>query len=223
MGRLGPYLLGPNDTPENGIYTGDAKTLAKAIPDNSIDLIFTDPVYQNIDDYEWLSKTAQRVLKPTGHLLTYVTQEHLPQQLAALGHDLAWGWIFHIQVFGRRAAIWKKKVQACGQLIAWHTPGQFKHPGWASDFMGVTMGRFGSGHKWQKGIKESLEFIEAFADPHQVVVDFFCGSGTIPVSCVLLDCYHLGFEMDPDVAKQARRQIHEVVNPFFRFEQAPLF
>ena len=38
--KLGPYLLGPNDTPENGIYTGDARELAKAIPDESVDLIF---------------------------------------------------------------------------------------------------------------------------------------------------------------------------------------
>ena len=29
--KLGPYELGPNDTPENGIYTGDARELARAI------------------------------------------------------------------------------------------------------------------------------------------------------------------------------------------------
>ena len=45
MDSLGPYLLGPNNTPENGIYTGDAWELARAIPDESVDLIFTDPVY----------------------------------------------------------------------------------------------------------------------------------------------------------------------------------
>jgi hypothetical protein len=54
MERLGPYLLGPNDTDENGIYCGDARELAKAIPDESVDLIFTDPIYDRIDDYRWL-------------------------------------------------------------------------------------------------------------------------------------------------------------------------
>jgi len=43
--KLSPYLLGPNSTPENGIYAGDAKELAKLIPDESIDLILTDPPY----------------------------------------------------------------------------------------------------------------------------------------------------------------------------------
>lgn len=56
--QLGPYLLGPNDTPENGIYTGDARELAKAIPDESVDLIFTDPVYDRIEDYRWLAETG---------------------------------------------------------------------------------------------------------------------------------------------------------------------
>ena len=53
---LGPYLLGPNDE-NQGIYTGDARELAEAIPDESVDLIFTDPVYDRIDDYRWLAES----------------------------------------------------------------------------------------------------------------------------------------------------------------------
>jgi len=34
---LGKYLLGPNDTPENGIYTGDARILSEAILNEDID------------------------------------------------------------------------------------------------------------------------------------------------------------------------------------------
>ena len=42
----------------NEIITGDARELAKDIPDNSIDLIFTDPPYakEYIPLYGWLSK-----------------------------------------------------------------------------------------------------------------------------------------------------------------------
>lgn len=35
----------------NQIVTGDARELAKRIPDESVDLIFTDPIYDCIDDY----------------------------------------------------------------------------------------------------------------------------------------------------------------------------
>ncbi len=42
---LGPYLLGPNDTAENGIYAGDALECLAGIPDRSIDALITDPPY----------------------------------------------------------------------------------------------------------------------------------------------------------------------------------
>ena len=60
------------DIPEeyrNKIVTGDARVLAERIPDESIDLIFTDPVYDRIDDYRWLAETAARVLRNNGSLL----------------------------------------------------------------------------------------------------------------------------------------------------------
>ncbi|MBU1621856.1 MAG: hypothetical protein KJ604_20565, partial [Gammaproteobacteria bacterium] len=74
MDSLGPYLLGPNDTPENGIYTGDARELAEAIPDESVDLIFTDPVYDRIDDYRWLAEAVARVLKQDRACLVWCAQ-----------------------------------------------------------------------------------------------------------------------------------------------------
>ena len=61
--KLGPFLLGYNDI-NQGIYIGDAKPLCEDIPDESIDLIFTDPIYQNMDDYAWLAEMASRKLKP---------------------------------------------------------------------------------------------------------------------------------------------------------------
>jgi predicted methyltransferase len=81
--HLGPYLLGPNDE-NQGIYTGDARELARAIPDESVDLIFTDPVYQNLDDYRWLAETAARVLKPDSACLVFCGIGWLGETIAAL-------------------------------------------------------------------------------------------------------------------------------------------
>ena len=49
---------------------GDMKTLGENIPDNSIDLIFTDPPYNeaSLSLYGDLAKLADRVLKPGGSL-----------------------------------------------------------------------------------------------------------------------------------------------------------
>ncbi|MBC8461478.1 MAG: hypothetical protein H8D67_26180 [Deltaproteobacteria bacterium] len=107
--KLGPYLLGPNDTPENGIYTGDAKILSEAIPDESIDLIFTDPVYQNIEDYEWLSQIALRILKPTGQMLIYQAHKWLPETMIALT-PLNYVWTLGEQIVGQQARYWPLKI-----------------------------------------------------------------------------------------------------------------
>ena len=50
------------------------ETLGENIPDNSVDLIFTDPPYNeaSLSVYADLAKLADRVLKPGGSLITYV-------------------------------------------------------------------------------------------------------------------------------------------------------
>ena len=65
MEKLGRFLLGPNDTPKNGIYTGDAKFLAKDIPDESVDLIFTDLPYpkEYLYCFRDLAEFSSRILK----------------------------------------------------------------------------------------------------------------------------------------------------------------
>ena len=57
----------------NEIYTGDMLELSKSIPDNSIDLIFTDPPYpyEFIQTYSWLSEVAARVLKNNSLCFAY--------------------------------------------------------------------------------------------------------------------------------------------------------
>lgn len=49
--KLGPYVLGPNDAPECGIYTGECAKMMAALPDGCIDLTVTSPPYDNLRDY----------------------------------------------------------------------------------------------------------------------------------------------------------------------------
>ena len=67
--------------PLNTVIQGDSRELAKSIPDESVDLIFTDPVYENIDDYAWLSETAQRILKPNSACLVFCANRKLYKPL----------------------------------------------------------------------------------------------------------------------------------------------
>ncbi len=77
----------------NKITTGDARELTKLIPDESIDLIFTDPVYDRIEDYEWLAKEAYRILKPDRACLVWCGIGYLPETLDAMRtSELTYRW-----------------------------------------------------------------------------------------------------------------------------------
>ena len=68
------------------LLQGDMRKLAydaELIPDNSIDLIFTDPLYHReyLPLYTNLAEVADRVLKDGGSLVTYIGQYALPKIL----------------------------------------------------------------------------------------------------------------------------------------------
>ena len=68
------------------LLQGDMRKLAygaELIPNNSIDLIFTDPLYDrgHIPLYTNLAEVVDRVLKDGGSLVTYIGQYALPETL----------------------------------------------------------------------------------------------------------------------------------------------
>ena len=77
-----------------GLYLGDFRVEGDVIPDNSVDLIFTDPPYDRkaIQLYDGLGEFAARVLRPGGSLVAYVGHIQLPEVLPALGIHLRYWW-----------------------------------------------------------------------------------------------------------------------------------
>ncbi len=86
--KLGPYPL-------NSIITGDARELAQAIPDESVDLIFTDPPYddESVPLYGWLAETAARILKPGGFCFAYTGNRWLNKILPLMNESLDFFWM----------------------------------------------------------------------------------------------------------------------------------
>ena len=84
------------DMPEeyrNQIVSGDARELTKRIPDESIDLIFTDPVYDRIEDYEWLGLMGTKKLSQGGDVLVYCAHYHLADTIVAMKKSLDYRWV----------------------------------------------------------------------------------------------------------------------------------
>lgn len=76
------------------LLVGDFRHVSAPIPSASVDLIFTDPPYDQTaaNLYGDLAQLAARVLKPGGILMTYSGQMHLPQIYASMGQHLEYMW-----------------------------------------------------------------------------------------------------------------------------------
>src|SRR6266700_6853055 len=112
----------------NSILTGDAQLLSSSIPDESIDLVFTDPPYQKefLPLYGWLAKESVRVLKPGGFLLTYAGNVHKDKVILELSAQLEYFWDYITVHAGMGSIVWNRKTVARHKSILAYTKGQGK-------------------------------------------------------------------------------------------------
>jgi hypothetical protein len=230
---LGPFYLGSNETVNNGIYTGDARDLAKGIPDESVDLIFCDPPYglDSLWCYEWVASEARRILRPEGWLLAMCGSMYLNQVMHLLSKWMHYFWEFHVAL-GGRGAVWFRRgnnaipiVVKSKPLLAFCQKDQWPLP--RTSVLG-TFGGTGEDkryHIWGQDETSARYYIDCFTEQDDIVCDPFCGGGTTPAMARVLGRRYLCFEIDPVVARRARDRVRLTQPPLFvpEPEQAPLF
>lgn len=215
----------------NHIVTGDARRLAEHIPDESIDMIFTDPVYENLDDYCWLAETAARILKPGRACLVWcssVTQyavQPLMRQYLNFVLPLTYTKVAKAyQMFGYKTFLWSTPC-------LWFQKGSHDHA-WLIDTVVdhcnaivSTTAPPTNTYKWHKNPEAYIRWLTAFTRPGDVVYDPFTGSGSLPVECKRLRRNFVASELMPDVAELARQRVAAALVPDIRFdpEQSELF
>jgi methylase of polypeptide subunit release factors len=204
------------DEYRNQIVTGDARELAKRIPDESVDLIFTDPVYDRIDDYRWLAETAARVLKPDRAVLVWCGIGYLPETMRALnGHNLQYKWqLVAGRPKGFRSGFCMNRVFSNWQSLLWFEVGKSTPVETISDLVfSNNPGNMVFHEKWSKNINPYLHWLRRFTDIGAVIFDPFTGGGTVPAVCKMLQRNYIASEIDPDTADLARDRVRNTQPP----------
>jgi len=179
-----------------------------------VDLIFTDPIYQNIDDYRWLAETAARVLKPRGICFAYYWGTLAPLIMEAMRVP---NMIFRSPVFDLKIGVASLDGGRNGRImtrpaLAWSKVEHDKSF-WLDDVVySRPMGK-DVNHKWAKNPSAAQRWLSMI--PNGLTVDFFAGGGTHLQVCKMLGRQWLAFEIDPDVAEQARERIRQTQPPLF--------
>lgn len=203
----------------NAITTGDARILSQRIPDESIDLIFTDPPYDraSLSLYGWLSETAARVLKPGGFLLTYAGNMYKFDVMLDLSTHLTYFWDYIAMHAGMGTMVWPKNTVARHKSILAFVKGQGK-PRCRTLGSWTGTGTDKRFHVWGQDESTSRYYIDCFTLPGETVFDPFCGGGTTAAVCRQIGRNFITFDVDPIAVEDARKRL-ELIQPLLMPEE----
>jgi ParB-like chromosome segregation protein Spo0J len=203
------------DLPEGcKLLQGDFEDLAKDIPDNSIDLILTDPPYRNEDLplFEKLGLLANRVLKEGGSLVLFAGQYDLLLKGNTIEKSgLKFRWQFCVKHTGHQS-----KMRGFGTLInvAWKpliwfikgNGGRTSTPGWIEDFVESKPPKKDM-HEWEQSTVEAEHVIKGLTVENQIILDPFMGYGTNGIAALGLNRKFIGIEIDKEHYSNAAQRL----------------
>lgn len=198
----------------NQVVTGDSRELMKQIPDNSIDLIFTDPPYPKafLPLYGWLAKEASRVLKPGGFLMAYAGGMYKHEVMMALGQCLTYFWDYVALDSGAGTVVWPRKTVARHKAILAYSKGLGKLRCNTLDVWNGS-GKDKQYHPWGQDVTTARYYIDCFSRRGQIILEPFTGGGTTCVAARLINRNYIGFELDPKNAEIARVRLATMQMP----------
>jgi hypothetical protein len=186
------------------VYTGD---LADApLADSSVDLILTDPPYADVALYGRLAELAARKLKPGCLCLAYCGQLRLPEVLSVMGAHLAYQWTLCVRFASKQSPMIQcRQIKNGWKPIVIFSRGPAERHSFISDIL-VHESEKGL-HVWQQPEGEANYLISQLSKPGALVVDPFCGSGTVLTAAKATGRRWLGCDVDAGAAKIARRRL----------------
>lgn len=185
------------------LLTGSLEQSGSQIPDNSVDLIFTDPPYDedSIPLYGELATFGARVLKPGGSLICYTGHYAVPRVCTLMEEHLRYWWLLCLEHSGAAARLPGKWVYVHWKPMLWFVKGtrDITEDRYVADrFVSTPPDK--DLHDWQQDVSEALYYIGQLTDPGAVVCDPFCGTGTTLLAAIQLGRKAYGIDKD-------RRQI----------------
>jgi hypothetical protein len=195
----------------SGVVHGDFRNVAAQLPDDSVDMIFTDPPYDRatVPIYEDMARIARRILRPGASLITYIGHYALFDVGTIMTPYLKFWWpiLLHMAGPGKHAQMKHHGVSVHSKPLLWFVKGThgrsenfvndyFKQPSAEKDL-----------HPWQQGVDPAKYYIDRICAESGMVFDPFCGSGTTALAARQTGRGWLTCDTDLESVKKARERL----------------
>ncbi len=197
------------------LIEGDFRLVSKVIPNDRLDLIFTDPLYakKDIDLFTDLGQLAYKKLKEGGNLVTYCgtgTLLEAGNRISSAG--LKYVWTFPVILTGQSAAVHPVKINVKYKPLMWFAKGDkpniFEYTG---DLI-VSKPPDKILLEWEQSAVEAEFVISKLTLPNQLVFDPMLGAGTTGIAAIRLQRQFIGIEKDPQTFAKAGAWISKALS-----------
>lgn len=189
------------------IYNLDCYKSMHEMEDNSIDLVLTDPPFDDDIDFEVLVKEFYRIIKPSGSIIMFLFPDHIWKIKTPARQICVWEEVYSPQ--GRIT----KKYRRFFDLILWWTKSEqytfnnltrYQCRGIFNDsFVEASEKMF----CWQKPLSLIEKLVKIHSNPGDIVFDPFMGTGTTCLMAKRLGRYYIGCELDVERFQIATKRI----------------
>lgn len=200
----------PDITDRYRLFHARIEKVVEQIPDESIDVIVTDPPYPKefLPTYDALGALAARVLKPGGSLVAMCGHSYLPTILQMLGGHLAYQWtLAYLTPGGQAAQMWDRRVNTFWKPLVWMVKDKY-----AGDWIGDVCQSQPNGndkrfHHWGQSESGMADIVRRFTVPGQTILDPFCGGGTTGVVAIQMNRKFIGIDCDSVALEKTKERL----------------
>lgn len=219
------FCPGSNNSPENGVYVADCLSAMKDMPDQSVDLIITDPPYgvsykkkgepymvgDTVNLFPYFLPVFHRLLKDTGAVYVFCATTQLVNVLPTFQtyfklHSIII-WDKQVGIIPRQLSHYKLRYIP----ILYGSKGLHRLNTYQDDVISAPIVRGRARiHPTQKPVQVVAYFVENSSSAGDLIFDPFLGVGTTAVAAQQLNRCYLGFEINPVWAKLARERLMQI-------------
>jgi DNA modification methylase len=201
---------------DNGIlYKGDCLEVMKEFPNESIDLVLTDPPYLKkfLYTYSYLADCCPNLMKDGASLLTIIGHYALHDIVKMFDGKLKYRWMFCMNQEDGKHPRMAMGIEVMWKPVLWYVKRAYLNGrGFIRDMVKITKedGVTKKYHKWQQSEQWAEFFISKLTKEDDIVLDPYFGSGTVGFVCEKLNRKWIGIELEEKYCEITVQRLKEL-------------